>query len=211
MNSFYMLRHGQTVANARDFLAGSIDSPLTTLGRQQALALLNLLPHLPQKPSVVIHSPLSRSRDTARTINQNLQLPLVEMAEFAEQCFGDWEENLSWNEAKSLMQRGISPPNGETLLDFQNRVMAGIAKINTLAPSPALIVSHGGVFDALAAYYGCRLPDVENCQLYEFAHIALSEPPPAPNHPSFPWRIHHHFLTANNHSTHQAVTIHDAT
>lgn len=45
MIRFYMLRHGQTVANAMGYLSGSLDTPLTSLGRQQAAALPKLLPH----------------------------------------------------------------------------------------------------------------------------------------------------------------------
>ncbi len=210
MIRFYMLRHGQTVANAMGYLSGSLDTSLTSLGRQQAAALPKLLSHLPLQPSLVIHSPLSRSRDTALLMNRQMRLPLLEMAEFSEQCFGDWQERLSWQEAKSLMGRGIMPPNGESLTDFQGRVMAGIAKISAVKPAPnlpVLIVSHGGVFDALAEHYGCWLRDVENCQLYEFIPIVGSELALAPGHQSFPWHIHHHFLTADNHPARHPVTV----
>ncbi len=35
---FYMIRHGQTEANRDLILQGQMDSPLTTLGREQALS-----------------------------------------------------------------------------------------------------------------------------------------------------------------------------
>jgi len=222
MISFYMLRHGQTVANAMGYLSGSLDTPLTSLGRQQAAALPQLLPHLPLQPSLVIHSPLSRSRDTALLMNHQMRLPLLEMAEFAEQCFGDWQERLSWEKAKSLMGQGIMPPNGESREVFRARVMDGIAKIAAVKPAPdlpVLIVSHGGVFDALAEHYGCWLRDVENCQLYEFSPIPAPQPhaaltkalscQPAQHDCNvvFPWHIHHHFLNAYNHPARHPVTV----
>ena len=66
---FYMIRHGQTEANAAQIMAGSIDSPLTALGRQQAKNVHDILENLEIKPKTIIHSHLSRAKETAEILN----------------------------------------------------------------------------------------------------------------------------------------------
>lgn len=57
----FLVRHGQTAANAAGLLLGRADPPLTTLGQRQAEALADALP----EPDRVLSSPLRRARDTA--------------------------------------------------------------------------------------------------------------------------------------------------
>lgn len=87
--AFYMIRHGETVANQEDWFSGSIDTPLTGLGRQQADIARQIVEQLDDQPNMIIHSHLSRARDTAAIINQNLGLPLQEDPDYAEMFVGD--------------------------------------------------------------------------------------------------------------------------
>ena len=72
LKHFYMIRHGETEANAARIMAGSLDSPLTENGRRQAKTAQVIVNSLAVKPSVIIHSNLSRARETAQIINEEV-------------------------------------------------------------------------------------------------------------------------------------------
>ena len=78
---FYLIRHGQTEANVAGVLTGKMETPLTPRGREQAESLHKVIKTLENKPSVVIHSSLSRARDTAAIINESLNAVLYEEAD----------------------------------------------------------------------------------------------------------------------------------
>ncbi|MEO0665906.1 MAG: histidine phosphatase family protein [Pseudomonadota bacterium] len=61
----YVLRHGQTVWNAEGRLQGALNSPLTELGRAQALAQGRILAGLDLTGFQAICSPLGRTIETA--------------------------------------------------------------------------------------------------------------------------------------------------
>jgi len=179
--AFAMIRHGQTVANEQGTAAGVIDTPLTALGRAQASAAKPILSRLTPRPSVIAHSSLCRARETAMLLNEELSLPLVEQSALGERDFGAWVGE-PWAFVAAQLHARRDPPDGEQNKDFLARVANGIGFVLARYEQP-LIVTHGGVFDALAELYGCRLEDVENCQLYLFE-------PQDKEHP-FPWKISH--------------------
>ena len=69
--AFYMIRHGETEANAARIMAGSIDTPLTEHGKIQADIARQVIEKITIKPAAIFHSHLSRARDTASIINKN--------------------------------------------------------------------------------------------------------------------------------------------
>lgn len=181
---FYMIRHGETVANKAKIMAGSLNSPLTDLGREQAKLVHKVLPHLPRKPSRIVHSNLSRARDTAHIINEALNIELYEDKNLAEMHTGDWE-GKSYDECRTLFFGWDDPPNGETSREFIERIRR--FKIATLTSEcePALLVGHGGVFRAFWNLYDIDSYGVKNCKLYEFEPLET----PLSHMPKFPWRI----------------------
>lgn len=177
---FYMIRHGQSEANASRIMAGRLDSPLTTLGRQQATQARLVVEQLKVKPSAIIHSNLSRARETAEIINQSLRLPMTQDPEFAEMFVGEFE-GRPWEEC-DFFDDWADPPGGETAQGFFERIRNAKKKTLENFDGPVLIVCHGGVFRALWKLYGHDMPGVENCHLHEFF--------PAPEPKSFPWHAH---------------------
>lgn len=178
-----MIRHGQTEANAARLMAGSLDSPLTALGREQAYLAARAVEGLHIKPAAIIHSQLSRARDTAMIINENLNLPLIEDPDFAELHAGDWE-GAPYEECHSLLDGWVDPPGGETIDDFFSRIRRGKNRYFTEFKVPVLIVCHGGVFRAFGKMHGIDNEGVRNCHLYEFE--------PAPHMKNFPWMAWQH-------------------
>jgi broad specificity phosphatase PhoE len=176
--AFYMIRHGETEANKARIMAGSVDSPLTQLGRDQADQARQVIEQLAEKPSVIIHSQLSRARDTARIINQNLGLPMIEDPDYAEMHAGDWE-GISYDDCHTMMRGWQDPPNGESFEAFFTRIKRAKNKALKETEGTPLIVCHGGVFRAFAKLYGLETWGVMNCHLHHFA--------PAPMVKHFPW------------------------
>ncbi len=182
---FYMIRHGQTEANAARIMAGSLDSPLTQLGRDQARTARLAVERLEVKPEFIVHSHLSRARETAEIINENLKLPMVEDKDLAEMHAGDWE-GVPYEECEEMFHQWVNPPAGETMDEFFNRLKHGKNKALNDKRHPPLIVCHGGVFRAFAKFYGIDTWGVRNCDLHSFA--------PKTNEQNFPWEVHriHH-------------------
>lgn len=58
----YLIRHGQSESNLNHIVSGQIDTPLSKLGKKQAIELRRILP---TKYDRVYSSPLSRAKDTA--------------------------------------------------------------------------------------------------------------------------------------------------
>lgn len=164
---FYMIRHGQTEANVNKIMAGSSDSPLTAEGRDQARAARIILENLSIRPTLIVHSNLSRARDTAMIMNENLNLPMKEDPDIAEIHVGELE-GRPWSECMDLFENWVSPPGGETMDEFFERVRRSKNAALSQATGPALIVSHGGVFRALWKMYGHDIPGVRNCHMHEF-------------------------------------------
>ena len=177
---FYMIRHGETTANAEGFYSGNMDVPLTDKGRKQAeeaRAIVNLLDN---KPKTIVHSHLSRARNTAQIINYDMQLVMHETSLLGEHNFGDWQ-GQSWENVQSVVKNTTDPPNGETQDEFRQRVKKGINYSLTLE-SPVLTVCHGGIFRAFRKLYGQEdMPTVQNCKLYHFE--------PDTDQSDFPWKV----------------------
>lgn len=183
---FYMMRHGQTEANAAEIMAGSTDSPLTELGREQARQAQQIVNMLKQKPTRIYHSNLSRARDTASIVNEVLNVELIEDPNLAEICAGDME-GRPWSECMGIFDGWVQTPGGEHPDDFFTRIKNGKTKALTeTSEGMPLIVCHGGVMRAFGALYGYDAPALfKNAHLYEFM--------PHDNE-KFPWTVYDYEL-----------------
>lgn len=180
---FYMIRHGQTEANAAQIMAGFTDSPLTELGRNQARAAQQVFMNLEIKPAAIIHSNLSRARETAEIINEVLNVDLHEDSDLAEMNAGDME-GQPYDKVRSLFEGWPIIPNAEHPQDFFERVRRGKEKA-LLMDGPVLVVCHGGVMRAFGEIYGKSAPSTfQNAHLHDFR--------PNIENTSFPWDVYHY-------------------
>ncbi len=178
---FYMLRHGQSEANVANVIAGrGVDSPLTAQGRAEAETVRSTLSQLDIPPQVIVHSSLSRARDTAYIVNKFLGLPTREDPNLCEFDAGDLEGS-PYPVFRDLVSRGEDPPGGETHIAFRERIRNALDLAISQNPSPVLVVSHGGVFRAFGEIYQFPLRGISNCTLYEFEPLKDSH--------RIPWRI----------------------
>ncbi len=178
---FYMIRHGQTEANAARVMAGSTDSPLTDMGRQQAESVHKVLDSLHIKPQTIVHSHLSRARDTAHILNEVLDTHIYEDADLAEMHVGEFE-GATYEDCGPIFEQGHDPTGGETHDEFSFRIRRGLSNALEKHDHSILVVCHGGVLAALGKLYNIRPRYLfENCHLYEFEPDMVKE--------KFPWQV----------------------
>lgn len=89
MNTFYLVRHGQTVWNTLGQTQGHGNSPLTELGKQQAKNLAEALREYPI--DIIYCSDLGRAVETANIIGEELGLEINPTEALREMGFGIWE------------------------------------------------------------------------------------------------------------------------
>ncbi|MBW8348518.1 histidine phosphatase family protein [Bacillus sp. IITD106] len=146
MTTICLIRHGETDWNALGKLQGKTDISLNSTGVRQAEECRDFLKN--DQWDLIVTSPLQRAKRTAEIINEGLHIPLIEMEEFAERSFGDAEGMTREEIETKYPNRDI--PNQEERSALNERVMAGIEKINRkYGNKKVLLVAHGGVINAI--------------------------------------------------------------
>jgi alpha-ribazole phosphatase len=167
-----LLRHGETERGGG--FRGSLDDALTDTGWAQMRAGTEGAGPWDQ----LVSSPLQRCAAFARELAERSALPLQFDADLRELHFGQWEgrsaaelmethaEDLGmfWNDPYAF-----TPPEGETLLGFEARVIAATERLHQrYAGQRVLLVTHGGVIRLLVAR-ARQLPRAQLMQV-EAAH-----------------------------------------
>lgn len=180
---FYLIRHGESEANAAHIAAGGgIDSKLTDAGKSQPQELAPYLTQLEIKPTVIHHSTMIRAADTARFLNAELKLEMNPHFDLREHELGDWE-GVSWDIVLPQIFDKVPLPNGENYNEFDGRIQSVFTDILNGCDDNDLpmIVCHGGVFHALGSLYEYGLTPIQNCHLHLFE--------PEGEWDDFPWRV----------------------
>ncbi|MBA4342021.1 MAG: histidine phosphatase family protein [Methylibium sp.] len=157
VTSVLAVRHGETAWNRETRIQGQLDIPLSPLGAAQARRLAQALDG--QGVEVIYASDLSRARQTAEAVAQQLGLAVQLEPGLRERGFGLFE-GLTWAEietrwpAESERWRRRDPQfaaqGGESLQDFYARSVAAVESLASRHPGQTvLIVAHGGVLDCL--------------------------------------------------------------
>ena len=150
-----LLRHGETELGGG--LRGSLDDALTPVGWEQMRAAVQ-----GQGPwDRIVSSPLQRCALFAQELAGQLALPVTFDKDLQELHFGEWEGQS----AAALMQTDeqalglfwadpyrFTPPQGEPVLEFSQRVLAAVKRLQQAhAGERVLVVCHGGVMKLLLA------------------------------------------------------------
>ncbi len=144
MKTLYLVRHGESQANADKVVAGgALDSPLTELGRSQAREAAKQVCGL--YFDVFISSTMLRAVDTSeiiaaeigwsRGIERDSRLIELRAGEATSSPIHDYHERL---------RRGDVIPGAETLGEMYDRVREFLAEIAKRPERSFLIVSHNG-------------------------------------------------------------------
>lgn len=152
---FLFLRHGETVSNLNDTIAGSLDVVLTERGHNQARAAATTLQG--RGITAIYSSGLRRARDSAEYVARILGLSVTVIPELAERNWGELE-----GKPRALRTSGVTPPGAETPVEFRTRVLHAFSRIE--ARGLPIIVAHSGVFRVLCTELGipAREERIEN-------------------------------------------------
>ncbi len=189
----YVIRHGETWANAEHRYLGALDPELTERGREQAASISQ---KLPSGIEVLIVSPRLRAQQTAQILNHELNLEPVTMDAFRERDVGVFE-GLTQAEAKALhpalwaqnitRQWAAGPTGGESIAEVVARVHQGLVELAALYPQRVvLLVAHGFVAKVIRALAKGDFSDVFHWQLSNGEMLVLEDfnlkalPPTAP-------------------------------
>ncbi len=150
MTRLVLIRHGETDWNVDGRYQGQADPPLNERGVAQSIQLAE---HLDvYKLDLIYSSPLKRSAQTAHIAAQRLGIPVLLEPRVMEIHQGDWQTKLraEINELyPDLFRRWesepweVSPPNGESLYQVQERVIAAVEDIKGNHPHDCVgLVTH---------------------------------------------------------------------
>ena len=143
-----LVRHAQSAGNASGVFTGSLDLPLTDLGRRQAEALAE---RLATQPIVAVYaSTLERARETARPTAERHGLKVQVLETLREGGLGE-AEGLAWPEVRARWTLGEGArwadgiPGAERGDEVRARVASGIDVLfERHRDTLALCVSHAG-------------------------------------------------------------------
>ena len=164
MTTFYVVRHGQTTANAQNLKQGTINTAVTQLnsvGIQQAQTLHDAFDI--SFADRLICSPLDRTKATAAILNQNRQVPVSTDERLLEISYGQWDGQnndqllAAYPQFFDPLLQDVLPSyvqvatEGETFDQVQQRVQAFLSSTAQAHPDEQIIVvTHGFTVKAMA-------------------------------------------------------------
>ena len=141
-----LIRHGEP--KQLGLLLGRTDIELSALGQQQLTNRFNGL-----RFDRIISSPLKRCAVVANSIAKERNIKLEIDEQIKEMNFGDWD-GLSydslWQQTPSIgdfwqSPGKVTPPNGETLVNFNNRINQWWNTLIRQQHGNVVVVTHAGV------------------------------------------------------------------
>ncbi|MCK8490462.1 2,3-bisphosphoglycerate-dependent phosphoglycerate mutase [Spirosoma sp. RP8] len=162
MALFVIVRHGQSQWNLENRFTGSVDTPLTELGRHEAREAGTLLKadHFDRGFTSLLQRAIETMDIILHEIGQT-DIPIERSAALNERMYGDLQ-GMNKHEAEERFgaeqvfrwRRGYAdqPPNGESLADTYNRVVPYFE--STILPclqaeKNVLVAAHGNSLRAL--------------------------------------------------------------
>ena len=160
-----IIRHGQSIYNLANLFTGNVDSPLSTLGKEEALLAGKKIKNLSYDTAFT--SMLVRAQETLKIILEEIQqlsIPIIKDAALNERMYGDLQ---GLNKSETIAKYGaeqvliwrrsydVRPPGGESLEDTFNRTVPyyqSVIEPKLKAGENILIVAHGNSLRALMMY-----------------------------------------------------------
>lgn len=157
--NLYMIRHGQSYVNLKDWDKGNRDEALTELGNQQAAALGKWMPTEVEKVDVIYASTMKRAQETAAYVADAYNMPITDDDRIREignnqYTHVPWpNDNLPeygefWGSEKPFSSITPDHPGGESLMHFRIRIGEFIEELVEKHQGQTVIaVCHGGVIE----------------------------------------------------------------
>lgn len=153
MTKLVIVRHAEAYGNANSVFQGWSDSDITHRGEAQAIALADRLETI--TPDVIYVSPLKRTRRTVQPFLDRSGLS-VEILDGLKEINGGDFEGVSFLDLPKLFPEAYEKwehqphlaqlPNGESMVQFQERVLDALQTIIQRHPDQTvIIITHGAV------------------------------------------------------------------
>lgn len=154
-----LIRHALTDATGRSLTGWTPGVHLSERGRGQARALAERLTPVPI--AAMYSSPLERCLETADPVAAQKRLSVTAADDLGEVRYGDWTGRSLAQLARTRMWKVVQSapsnarfPNGESLLEVQERAAAAIGRIAAAHPRGVVAAfSHADVIRLLLAHY----------------------------------------------------------
>jgi probable phosphoglycerate mutase len=151
---FYFVRHGETVWNVENKICGATDSPLTEKGHQQAIETGKKILAEGIHADLILYSPLSRAKDTARHISEITGIPMQEEPRLFEQRFGKYESTPrngeEFHEAKQQFLNRYE--GGESMFQIAQRIYNLLDDLKKDSRD-FILVAHNGIARVVESYF----------------------------------------------------------
>lgn len=168
MQTFYLIRHGETENNRRGRVQGWTESPLSALGREQARRIGVRLAGI--RPDAAVSSPLGRALETAKiALGDGAAIDVRDG--IREINLGVWE-GRSASELRRAYPEDVAVwfdrpgalriEGAETIRSFRLRVGREMEKLRTdFEDATVAVFTHGGMICAwLTLILGMKLDDI---------------------------------------------------
>ena len=164
-----LVRHGETVDNARQIMQGQTQGELNEKGREQAQQVAQRL--AAEQIDAVVASDLHRAVQTAEIIAEPHGLPVMTTALLRERDWGDFTGRFI-PELRGVMW----PDNIETEEELLRRAQQFLQYITATYPGKRVVaVGHGIMNKAiLAVHAGCGMRDVQRMMNAEVRVLTTS-------------------------------------
>jgi broad specificity phosphatase PhoE len=214
----YLIRHGQSHVNLKDWSQGNKDEGLTVLGQQQAAALGRWLPAVLPTIDALYCSTMLRARETAahvtaaygitpefddrlREIGNNRQDHTPWPNDDLPRDFADY-----WASERPFAPITPTVEGGETFMHFRTRVGLLVEElVQRHAQQSVVVVCHGGVIEAVFDHI-FNIGPWRRCEIWvhntAVSHFEYVEHPRRET-----WRLHFHNRVDHLREVEGAITI----
>jgi probable phosphoglycerate mutase len=161
-----LIRHAMTDATGKRITGWTPGVHLSEHGREQAERLAERLTEVPI--AAIYSSPLERCRETASPFAAALRMRVRTREALGEVRYGTWTGRPLKQLARTKLWRSVQDvpsaarfPDGESLLEVQERMIRELDRIARLHPNDAVaVVSHGDPIRLAIAHFAGVHPDL---------------------------------------------------
>lgn len=155
----YLIRHGQSLVNLKDWNGGNADEGLTELGNRQAAALAKWLPQEIKAIDALYASTMKRARETAVYVANTYNIPIIHDDRIREignnrLDHAPWpsddlpEYGSFWGSERPFSSITPDRQGGESMMHVRMRVGQFIEElVQKHREQTVVVICHGGVIE----------------------------------------------------------------
>ena len=161
MMEIHLIRHGKTLANEKKLYCGKTDLPLSEIGKEELISLINQGIY-PPPADMFFTSGLLRADQTLDVIYGNVgRITVPDIAEYHFGLFDmkSYEELKEQDDYQAWItdETGVvSCPGGESKIQFEKRIIEGytciLDKLLQAGSNSAFVSCHGGTITCIMEY-----------------------------------------------------------